>query len=209
MTLSALPFEAEVLLCLTVLIVFFVTAAYLVLPGQLREASHHGAYRRDGTLSPRRRQIERTCRLRFAADAMGVIVLASLPILFSAFAIHQWIVPADLAIEAIGRFHPDPDVFRARVEDDKVHNVREAHTKWAERERYSAEGVKTVQATAWHAWPIIAMAMLLLSVVSIWFLVTAINRLVKRFQRSLTRRLCEYRECDLFDEQNGLHESPG
>jgi hypothetical protein len=144
MTVASLSFEVEVVLWLCAVVIGFGIAAWFVLPQPLRYRSQLCAWRRDGSLSERRSRIEAKLRTVFVHDAMVLMVLSSLPVLLSGFLIHQYLVPVDLAVESLSRFHPNPDAHRSRVEPKAGDNLRARHADHLREGGHSEERIQTI-----------------------------------------------------------------
>lgn len=206
MSAVSYSFELHVLVILGIFILGVGISSYLALPERLRTRSIGRAYRLDGSHSSRREAIESRRRRKFLWDAMAITALLALPVLGLGFLIHHWIVPADMAVEAISRFDTDHEQWRANLESDTTGDLRSQHKEWARSADYSQDGVQSLQATAWHAWPALLVGMLLLSLGCIWLLVQSIRRLVHEFTQSLFRREFEYDQTDREAVQNSIIE---
>jgi hypothetical protein len=204
-------FELQILFLVLVFAIGVVAAAYLSLPAALRERSERCAYRRDGSFSDRRWSIEHRQRRKFTVDVLGATLVLSLPLLFTGLLVHQWLFPADLLPEAFSRFEWDPEAWEARLEDDAVRSVVEEHSNRAETAGYSPESVRNLQSALWHGWPVFVLAMLLVTMVSLYTLVRYIRRAVRKFHLELIRRCGDYDATDIERDQERLAEeaSPG
>lgn len=200
-------FELSVLVMAGVTLVCFGVGAYCALPGPLRQRSQRCSVRKDGTYSRRRAEIERRFRFKFAVEAMSGIAMVSLPVLALGFLIHQWVVPADMAFDALAQFDGDPEVWRERLDGDSEGSVRNAHSNWAERNSYSADGTQNLQALAWNGWPVVLTSFVGVAVACFLLTLAYLKRLSKRFARQLNHRCEEYLFIDIEEEAKAVTRS--
>jgi hypothetical protein len=185
-------FEAAVLLLMLLFISVLAAGAYLTIPRSLRHLALSRAFRFDGSYSPRRHRIERWHLVKFVGEALCGPLLVALPVVLIGFVVHQWVVPFGLAVETLGAFHWDADLWRERVEA----TARSSHSSWAEAQGYDKERILALQRMVWTGWPVIALALLLAALASIAAAARYLQRLVARYQRDLEERCLEYRLTD-------------
>lgn len=117
------------------LLLIFIVAGllYRIVPLALFKASQDNCFRVDGTLSQRRKWLERKATLKVYVNLLAINVLVAMAGNLLVLWIDASILPLSLASETVAHFSPDPHIWRDRIIDA---NLEYAYSNW----RASGEG---------------------------------------------------------------------
>lgn len=149
------------ILIVAVSCVFVLTAPFVVLPTPVVRIAIANCFRSDGTFSRYRSRFEFRAIAGLGRSMLAVLLVILAPLLLAGLAIHSFVIPAPLAVEALLTDFSDADAWRTNPKRGPFEDVARRHERFVMEQGGTRQDALGIQKVLWQSLPAIGIVWLI------------------------------------------------
>ena len=164
-------------------------------PRAIKKAISDNAYRIDGSLSKRRRDIEKRSLKNFRWNLVTATALIATPATLMVFGIHTYVMPLPLGFDAASKFRLSSEEWKQGIREAGIEG---RYDTWqGNGEARSAVDRRAIKHATWRGAPLVIVIFVAVVVMSFSALRSVYLAALKSLATEVGRRSLHYDECDL------------
>lgn len=170
------------------------------MPKTIQASIAKNTKRLDGTRSRHRERVEKRALQKLRWDLLVVLLLIAAPGNLLLFAIHAYVIPLPIGLDAVAVFSTTPGDWKQSLRDD---GIERRYTNWHKQKsgRLNATGTNAMKQFVWRGWPFIVGMCVVWFVVSLLVLKSVYIAALREFAEQIESRAVQYRIRDLARSQ--------
>lgn len=123
-------------------------------PPVARQISHENRFRVDGSFSPRRSRRENEASMKLRTDLWAVFLIIAVTGNGLALAIHNFVIPIPLGIQALAMFGGDYEEWKRDLEKEGIGGLFQ---DWHRSRNPEIAAAERARSQLWYAWPFVLL----------------------------------------------------